>query len=122
MFEVGPTVSDPPGRAREEHRGPAERAAAQRASEGPQRRSGDRQLAGAVKSGAAPGAPGTFLLPDGYQFEGEDGLPVAAMSSNVGGMAAHWTGACPRPGGSERIAFLARPRRAARRGANGCSA
>src|SRR5690606_22737266 len=30
----------------------------------------------------------------------------AAMSSNVGGMAAHWTGACPRPGGSERITFL----------------
>ena len=28
------------------------------------------------------------------------------MSSNVGGMAAHWTAACPRPGGSERIPFL----------------
>ena len=33
-------------------------------------------------------------------------MPVAAMSSNVGGMAAHWTAACPRPGGKERIPFL----------------
>ncbi|KEP73828.1 choline dehydrogenase, partial [Microbacterium sp. SUBG005] len=41
-----------------------------------------------------------------YAFEGEDGMPVAAMSSNVGGMAAHWTGACPRPNDSERIAFV----------------
>jgi choline dehydrogenase-like flavoprotein len=28
------------------------------------------------------------------------------MSTNVGGMGAHWTGACPRPGDAERIAFL----------------
>ncbi len=28
------------------------------------------------------------------------------MSSNVGGMAAHWTGACPRPNDSERITFV----------------
>jgi len=28
------------------------------------------------------------------------------MSTNVGGMGAHWTAACPRPGDSERIAFL----------------
>ena len=33
-------------------------------------------------------------------------MPVVAFSSNVGGMGAHWTGACPRPGGSERIPFL----------------
>ncbi|MFT4215160.1 MAG: GMC family oxidoreductase, partial [Microbacterium sp.] len=46
--------------------------------------------------------PGTYLLPGG----GEGGLPAAAFSSNVGGMGAHWTGACPRPGGSERIDFL----------------
>ena len=33
-------------------------------------------------------------------------MPAAAMSSNVGGMGAHWTCACPRPGGSERIGFI----------------
>ena len=33
-------------------------------------------------------------------------MPAAAMSANVGGMGAHWTCACPRPGGTERIDFL----------------
>jgi hypothetical protein len=61
---------------------------------------------GAVKSGERRARPGTYLLQDGYAFPGEDGMPVAAMSSNVGGMAAHWTAACPRPGGKERIPFL----------------
>lgn len=59
-----------------------------------------------MKSGERRARPGTYLLDRGYRVEGEDGLPVAAFSSNVGGMSAHWTGACPRPGGSERIAFL----------------
>jgi choline dehydrogenase-like flavoprotein len=36
----------------------------------------------------------------------QDGMPAAAMSTNVGGMGAHWTCACPPPGDSERIAFL----------------
>ena len=43
-------------------------------------------------------------------------LPGAAMSSNVGGMGAHWTGACPRPGDERAHRVPARPRRAARRG------
>ena len=59
-----------------------------------------------MKSGERRARPGTFLLDDDYAFPGEDGLPVAAMSTNVGGMSAHWTAACPRPGGRERIAFL----------------
>jgi pyranose oxidase len=33
-------------------------------------------------------------------------MPAAAMASNVGGMGAHWTCACPKPGDSERITFL----------------
>ena len=75
-------------------------------SEGPHaQESGDR-VGGIVKTAQRRARPGTFLLETGYQVEGEDGLPVAAMSSNVGGMAAHWTGACPRPNDSERIAFL----------------
>ncbi|GAA4718734.1 GMC oxidoreductase [Phytohabitans rumicis] len=51
--------------------------------------------------------PGTFLVRTA-DVSGDDqtGMPAAAMSANVGGMAAHWTCACPRPGGSERIAFL----------------
>ena len=69
---------------------------AQHRSEGPTEPAQDGRLRRA----------GTFLLPAGYAKEGEDGIPSAAMSSNVGGMGAHWTCACPRPGGRERIDFL----------------
>ncbi|GAA2140658.1 GMC family oxidoreductase [Arthrobacter humicola] len=106
MFEVGPTVSSPPG-AHVKNIGDAKRRSlAQRASEGPGAGAETVNSPGAVKSGERRARPGTYLLPDGYAFPGEDGMPVAAMSSNVGGMAAHWTAACPRPGGQERIAFL----------------
>jgi pyranose oxidase len=106
MFEAGPTVSDPPGAHVKNIEDPERRAAAQRASEGPGAGADTVSSPGAVKSGERRARPGTFLLDDGYAFPGEDGMPVAAMSTNVGGMSAHWTAACPRPGGSERIAFL----------------
>lgn len=106
MFEVGPTVSDPPGAHVKNIADPAERARAQAASEGPGERGEKVANPGAAKAGVRGARPGTFLLDDGYAFEGEDGMPVAAMSSNVGGMSAHWTGACPRPNDSERIPFL----------------
>jgi choline dehydrogenase-like flavoprotein len=106
MFEVGPTISDPPGAHVKNIADPDARARAQAASEGPGERGAKVANPGAAKAGVRAARPGTFLLPEGYRFDGEDGLPVAAMSSNVGGMSAHWTGACPRPGGSERIAFL----------------
>lgn len=106
MFEVGPTISDPPGAHVKNIADPDARARAQAASEGPGERGAKVANPGAVKAGVRAARPGTFLLEDGYQFPGEDGLPVVAMSSNVGGMSAHWTGACPRPGGSERIGFL----------------
>lgn len=106
MFEVGPTVSDPPGAHVKNIEDPERRAEAQRRSEGPGAGEATVSSPGAVKSGERRARPGTYLLPEGYRFDGEDGLPVAAFSSNVGGMSAHWTGACPRPGGSERIDFL----------------
>jgi choline dehydrogenase-like flavoprotein len=106
MFEVGPTVSNPPGAHVKNIEGPERRSLAQRASEGPGAGAATVNSPGAVKSGERRARPGTYLLQDGYAFPGEDGMPVAAMSSNVGGMAAHWTAACPRPGGNERIPFL----------------
>lgn len=106
MFEVGPTVSNPPGAHVKNIAEPAERTRAQVASEGPGERGTKVASPGAARAGVRGARPGTFLLDDGYVFEGEDGLPVAAMSSNVGGMAAHWTGACPWPNESERIGFL----------------
>jgi len=106
MFEVGPTVSDPPGAHVKNIEDAATRADAQSRSEGPGAGAATVSSPGAVKSGDRMARPGTYLLDDGYAFPGEDGLPVVAFSSNVGGMGAHWTGACPRPGESERIAFL----------------
>lgn len=106
MFEAGPTVSTPPGAHVKNIADPERRSQAQRASEGPGAGAETVNSPGAVKSGERRARPGTYLLPEGYAFPGEDGLPVAAMSSNVGGMAAHWTAACPRPGGKERIPFL----------------
>jgi len=95
-FEVGPVVSDPPGAHVKGIEDEAARLEAQHRSEGPLEPSQDGRLRRA----------GTFLLANGYAREGEDGIPSAAMSSNVGGMGAHWTCACPRPGGAERIGFL----------------
>lgn len=51
--------------------------------------------------------PGTHLLnPRATGTPTHQGMPAAAMSSNIGGMGVHWTCACPRPGGSERISFI----------------
>src|SRR5215212_7938321 len=109
-FEVGPLLPDPPGLHVKNIVDPAERARAQRLSEGP------APLADGTSTDTMEGyaveaprlvRPGTFLLATGYRQDGEDGLPGAAMSSNVGGMGAHWTGACPRPGDSERVDFVA---------------
>ncbi|KQR51890.1 choline dehydrogenase [Leifsonia sp. Leaf336] len=106
LFEVGPTVSEPPGAHVKNIEDPAARAEAQERSEGPGAGAETVSSPGAVTSGQRRGRPGTYLLDEGYQEPGEDGMPVAAFSSNVGGMGAHWTAACPRPGDSERIAFL----------------
>lgn len=57
--------------------------------------------------GALEARPGTHLLRHDALPEPDDvGMPAAAMSSNLGGMGAHWTCACPRPGDSERIDFI----------------
>ncbi|HWI30750.1 MAG TPA: GMC oxidoreductase [Microbacterium sp.] len=106
MFEVGPTVSSPPGAHVKSIPEGADRARAQRASEGPGADAPKITSPAAMKSGKRLARPGTFLIEGEHTVPGEDGLPVAAMSSNVGGMGAHWTGACPRPGDSERITFL----------------
>ncbi|MFZ3566599.1 GMC oxidoreductase [Streptomyces sp. BH097] len=109
VFEAGPMISDPPGTHVKNIADTAHRARAQRDSEGP------RPLVEAASTDtmddyAADRArlqrPGTFLLPNGPQGDGDTGMPAAAMSSNVGGMGAHWTGACPRPGDGEVIGFL----------------
>ncbi|MFT3797591.1 GMC oxidoreductase [Microbacterium sp.] len=106
MFEVGPTVSDPVGAHVKNIADPEARRGAQVASQGPGAAAATVAGPGDVGAGDRKARPGTYLLDDGFRMPGEDGLPAAAFSSNVGGMGAHWTGACPRPGGGERIDFL----------------
>ncbi len=108
-LEVGPQLADPPGGHVKNILDEQARAAAQRASEGPAPQPDGTPTdtnEGYADEAPRMARPGTWLLPAGYRQPGEDGLPNAAMSSNVGGMGAHWTGACPRPGEGERIAFL----------------
>ncbi|MEF2978413.1 GMC oxidoreductase [Subtercola sp. YIM 133946] len=106
MFEVGPTVSQPAGSHVKNIVDDDSRSDAQRRSEGSAPGEATLNSPRAVAAGGRRARPGTFLLPDGDFAASGDGLPLAAMSSNVGGMGAHWTAACPRPGASERIGFL----------------
>lgn len=54
-----------------------------------------------TQPGGSPARPGTALL-------GTPDMPNAAISTNVGGMGAHWTAACPRPDASEIADFVDR--------------
>jgi choline dehydrogenase-like flavoprotein len=106
VFEAGPVISDPPGQHVKNIADLTARLTAQRHSEGTSPHT--VVVAGMTHTDPAKRVvrAGTHLLPDGYQQPGEDGLPALAMSTNVGGMGAHWTCACPRPGGTERLSFL----------------
>jgi pyranose oxidase len=50
--------------------------------------------------------PGTHLVAENAGDLEKSEMPAAALSSNVGGMGAHWTCACPRPGNAEKISFI----------------
>lgn len=104
MVEVGPQLTP---RAGENIRNlpEPERAIAQCRSEGPGQ-AGRRTSDTGASDGKLAARPGTFLLHDVARGEAESGMPAAAMASNVGGMGAHWTCSCPKPGDSERITFL----------------
>ncbi|WP_166462772.1 GMC oxidoreductase [Amycolatopsis acidicola] len=61
-----------------------------------------------ASEGAVEPRPGTFLVADGGRaVDPHDGMPAAAMAANVGGMGSHWTCACPRPSGRERVPMIA---------------
>ncbi|VXC24269.1 Choline dehydrogenase-like flavoprotein [Arthrobacter sp. 9AX] len=108
MFESGPLIAEPAGRHVKTISDPEEFKAAQLASQG-----GNTGPTGVMSplantSDAEPAIearPGTFLVGGGSPLED---MPAAAMSTNVGGMGAHWTCACPVPGDGERIEFIPR--------------
>jgi len=101
MLEAGPRLTGTAGVNVRNETDAATRARYQLASEGPQAAADPEHRA---EYSARPGThrvrrrrPGS---PD------QDDMPDASGSTNVGGMGAHWTCACPSPYGSERIAFI----------------
>lgn len=100
LLEAGPLVTEPPGRHVKTLADPLEIERAQRLSQA------GRSITPA-KGGRIQARPGTYLLGDGAVPADGSGLPAAAMSTNVGGMGAHWTCACPVPGEGERIPWIA---------------
>jgi choline dehydrogenase-like flavoprotein len=107
LVESGPIVSNPPGRHVRTIKDPRERVAAQIASQGPDSKPDNYEERIAIalspsrgRSAGVSARPGTWLL-DPTPNTKTDGMPAAGMSSNVGGMGAHWSGACPFPGNGE---------------------
>lgn len=111
LVEAGPVVSRPPGAHVNTIEDPGARARAKVASQGPTQYSygiptaEQRLLAHRSKrDGAILANAGLFLLGSAQQASPD--FPAASLANNVGGMGAHWFGACPRPAGTERIGFL----------------
>ena len=122
LIDAGPRLTDRAGLHIKNIQDPERRISAQVASQGPTRYRYDIPTVSERASGSDAlgprrssllARPGTFLLSNDVASPGtldaltdEAGLPAAGMSSNVGGMGCHWTGACPRPGDTERIAWI----------------
>jgi hypothetical protein len=110
MADLGPQLTERPGT---NVRNIAERSAREQAqlrSQGPTKFPYSITNLDARTSGSDPCADISSLARPGTHLIGEDaaqsGMPAAAASSNVGGMGAHWTCACPRPGDGEAIDAL----------------
>jgi len=101
MLEAGPQLTARPGVHVKNIRDADARARAQLLSEGP-------GAEAAAAAAAADGAPEAGRTRAGTAFIDRDNaaFPDGAISTNVGGMGAHWTCACPRPGDGERIPFV----------------
>jgi len=101
MLEAGPRLTAVPGVNVRNETDSAERARFQLASEGPD------VAADPDRRAEYSPRPGTYRVrrrPSGVPDQ--DDMPDASVSTNVGGMGAHWTCACPSPFGNERITFI----------------
>jgi pyranose oxidase len=67
---------------------------------------GARNAALATLTRGADPVPGGTAARPGTALIGSPAMPNAAISTNVGGMGAHWTAACPRPGDDEVPDFI----------------
>jgi pyranose oxidase len=111
QIDVGPKLTRRAGMNLKNMPGEAERAAAQVRSQGPSQyvypNLSIHERALAMNGQRTKLArPGTHLVTTNEAELNRSGMPAAAMSTNVGGMGAHWTCACPRPGNTETIDFI----------------
>ncbi|GAA3757111.1 GMC oxidoreductase [Salinactinospora qingdaonensis] len=110
MLEAGPQLTARPGASVRNITDPRERARAREMSQGPQSTALRTTLGipeTTVVEGTFTARQGTHLIDYGGYGSGHAAdFPAAAVSTNVGGQGAHWTCAVPRPGFSERIAFI----------------
>jgi pyranose oxidase len=103
MAELGPALTERAG-THLRTVAPAERAPLQAMSQGRDPATGPHETGALVRKYADPG---THLVRARDDAESEqDGMPAAVMSSNVGGMGAHWAGACPRTLDSECVPYV----------------
>ena len=114
MIELGPKLANKAGIHVKNIQDDKQREAAQIASQGPHKKPYPlitvSERANAVNRGELSidllGRPGTHLVIEKGEDLDNNDMPAAACSTNVGGMAAHWTCACPKPGNSECIPFI----------------
>jgi C-glycoside oxidase len=101
MLEAGPQLTERPGVHVKNIADADARALAQLRSEGPTAEAAAAAAAADMAPEAGRARPGTaFVDRENPEF------PDGALSTNVGGMGAHWTCASPRPGDGERIPFI----------------
>ena len=111
LVEAGPQLTEVPGLHVKNIVDPEARLEAQLRSQGP---NPAPPVTSATSSPPFPEALaarlGTAFVDPARAFTNAVGtLPAAVISTNVGGMAAHWTCACPHPYGRERIDFIPDP-------------
>jgi pyranose oxidase len=110
MVELGPQITDPPGMNVKNLGDQRARLVAQVRSQGREWTEEDVEIAASMSMRIPTGErarPGTaYVDPDAAAGGDEATLTAAAISTNVGGMGAHWTCACPHPAGRELPTFV----------------
>jgi pyranose oxidase len=114
MVDLGPRLTDKAGQHIKNMSDPTAIEAAQIQSQGnkqtPYPNISVAQRAQAVQRGEINAdilaRAGTHLATDTPADLMKNQMPAASMSSNIGGMGAHWTCACPSPGNEETIKFI----------------
>ena len=110
IVEAGPVLAGRPGVHTTCISDPQERRRAQIASQGPNQFPYELSaISGTAHNATKEDRHRALSTRAGLYRVGRPGggLPTAQASCNAGGMTAHWFGACPRPGGPERIDAIA---------------